>query len=200
MRARADLRRRLASVVILTVAMGIVGAVAITAFTAARRSDTAYARYRAAVHEPEVLTAGCDSGLFPPLNVDQVTQLPMVASADRFMLVNPVGAYLSDKVSPQDIFSGEKPPPGAFEKMVPLTVTGIVLTPNDLTGTDSTVLTTYPFYEAHRNTAFGCDAAALHLTRGLDDIPAFGAAISEIQPNAFFFDMTQESIVAGRST
>jgi ABC-type antimicrobial peptide transport system permease subunit len=269
MRARADLRRRLASVVILTVAAGLVGAVAITAFTSARRSDRAYARYRAATHEPEVLAAGCDGahpGLFPPVNVDKVVGLPMVAGAERFLLVNPVGAFTADKtsplfgkhdpfeagliapsvpdqpipmklmagrfpeapneaavawgpgyehanvgdtiyvqmisrsVSPNEIFSGGKPPPGAFEKPIPLTVTGIVLTPNDLNGTDSTILATYPFYEAHRNTAFGCDAAALHLKRGLEDIPVFGSAITQLESKAFFFDMTQEAIVAGRST
>src|SRR5262245_18666753 len=266
MRARADLRRRLASVVILTLATGIVGAVAITAFTAARRSDTAYARYRAATHEPEVITAGCKTGLFPPLNLDRVGKLPMVASADRFMLVNPVGSFLadgktplfgtsdafeggllapeqpghplplklmagrfpetadealvswapgyehanigdtivirmfSDQVSPEDIFSGSEPPPGALEDPVRLTVTGIVLTPNDLGGSDSTIMATYPFYQAHKDTAFACDALTVHLQRGLDDIPAFGDAVSGIRSDAFFFDMTQEAIVAGRST
>lgn len=266
MRARADLRRRLASVVILTLTTGIVGAVAITAFTAARRADTAYARYRASSGEPEVVVAGCDNGLFPPLNVNRAASLPMVAAAERFMLVNPAGAYQADRtspvfgngdpfeagviasarpdqpmpmklmagrypeaaneaavswapgyehanvgdtiyvkllshsVSPQEIFSGKKPPPDAFETPIPLTVTGIVLTPNGLSGTDSTVITAYPFYEAHKNTAFGCDAAALHLTNGLDDIPAYGDAVSQIKPNAFFFDMTQEAIIAGRST
>ena len=266
MRARADLRRRLASVLILTLATGIVGAVAITAFTAAWRSDTAYARYRAAVHEPEVLTAGCRDGFFPPLNVDAAATLPAVASADRLMFVNPVGGYRSDgrsplfgtgdafeagliaptqpdqvlpmklmqgrfptaadeaavawgpgyvhasvgdtiyvklishKVSYEDLFSGQKPFPGAFEKPVPLTVTGIVLTPNDLNGTDSTILATYPFYEAHKHTAFGCDAATLHLKDGLAGIPAYGDQISRLDPNAFFFDMTQEAIIAERST
>ena len=265
MRARADLRNRLASVVVLTLGAGLVGAVAITAFTSARRSDSAYARYRAAAHEPEVLTAGCKNGFFPPIDLDKVTSLPMVASAERFMLVQPAGAFLADKktalfgndpleasviapqqpdqplpmklmegrypeapnealvawgpgyehanvgdtiyvqmishsVSPDDIFSGGKPPPGAFEKPIPLTVTGIVLTPNDLNGTDSSVVTTYPFYAAHKNTAFGCDAAALHLKRGLADVPVFGDAVLRVQPNAFFFDMTQEAIVAGRST
>ncbi len=266
MRARADLRDRLASVVVLTLGAGLVGAIAITALTSARRSDSAYARYRSAAHEPEVLTAGCANGFFPPIDLDKVTSLPMVASAERFMLVNPVGAFLADKktplygkrdafqasviapqrpdaplpmklmegrypeasnealvawgpgyehanvgdtiyvqmishsVSPDDIFSGGKPPPGAFEKPIPLTVTGIVLTPNDLNGTDSSVVTTYPFYEAHKNTEFGCDAAALHLKRGLADIPLFGDAVLQVQPNAFFFDMTQEAITAGRST
>lgn len=266
MRARADLRRRLASVFVLTLVTGIVGAVAITAFTAAWRSDTAYARYRAAVHEPEVLTAGCTDGFFPPLDVDAAATLPAVASADRFMLVNPVGGYQADgrtplfgkgdafeagllapmqpnqvlpmklmegrfpsapdeaavswgpgyshanvgdtiyvklishKVSYQDLFSGKKPFPGAFEKPIPLTVTGIVLTPNDLNGTDSTIVTTYPFYEAHKNTAFGCDATTLHLKDGLAGIPAYGAQITQLEPKAFFFDMTQEAILAERST
>jgi hypothetical protein len=266
MRARADLRSRLASVVILTVATGIVGAVAITAFTAARRSDTAYTRFREATHEPEVIAAGCHDGIFPPLNIDRVAALPMVASADRFLLVNPVGSFLADgktplfgtgdpyeggliapeestaepalkvmagrlpesideaavawgvgnehanvgdtivvrmfsnKVRPQDIFSGQKPPPDAFEPDVKLTVTGVVLTPNDLNGSDSTILTTKAFYDAHSDAALGCQAATLHLKDGLAGIPALGQALSEIQPDAFYFDMTSEAVVASRST
>jgi hypothetical protein len=266
MRARADLRSRLASVVILTLAAGIVGAAAITAFTAARRSDTAYARYREATDEPEAIAAGCRQGFFPPLNVDRVAALPMVESADRFLLVNPVGAFTADgtsplfgdtdpfeggllapespdmqipikvmegrlpqtideaalawgpghanatvgdtivvrmfshEASPEDLFSGKEPPPDAFEKDIRLTVTGILLTPNDLNGTDSTIMTTYPFYEAHQNAAMGCDAVTLHLENGLDDLPRFGEALSQIKSDAFFFDMTSEAIVAGRST
>lgn len=265
MRARADLRNRLASVVILTIVTGLVGAVAITAFTSARRSDTAYARFREATHEPEVVVAGCHDGVFPPLNVDRMTTLPMVASADRFLLVNPVGAFLadgkhplfghdafdggllapetstaqaalkvmqgrlpqtideaaiawgpgndhanvgdtivvrmfSDKVSPQDVFSGKKPTPEDFEPDIKLTITGIILTPNDLNGSDSTVLTTPAFYEAHKDAALGCQAATLHLKDGLAGIPAVGAALSTIRSNAFFFDMTSEAAIASRST
>jgi len=266
MRARADLRSRLASVVILTLATGFVGAVAIGAFTVARRSDSAYIRSREATNEPEAIAAGCDNGLFPPLPVNEVASLPMVESSERFMLVNPVGSFLADgkrplfggsdafeggliapeipdqatpmrvmdgrlpqtideaavswgpghvhanvgdtivvrmfsnAVSPQDLFSGGEAPPDAFDPDIKLTVTGIVLTPNDLGGTDSTILTTYPFYEAHKDSALGCDAVAVHLRDGLDDIPRFGDAISKIQPSAFFFDMTQEAVIAGRST
>jgi len=266
MRARADLRGRLASLVILMVATGIVGAAAITAFTAARRSDTAYARYRAATHEPEAVAAGCRKGLFPPVDLDRITSLPMVAFAERFFLINPVGSFLgdgktplfgdggpfeggllapetpgeqlplhvmegrlpqtadeaavgwgpghehadvgdtivirlfSDKVSPGSFFSGRNPSPGAFEPDIRLTVTGIVLTPNDLNGVDSTVLTTYPFYQAHKDAALGCQAVALHLQGGIADIPKFGEALSQVQSNAFFFDMSAEAIIAGRST
>ncbi|HEX3298701.1 MAG TPA: FtsX-like permease family protein [Actinomycetota bacterium] len=265
MRARADLRSRLASVVILTIATGTVGAVAITAFTSARRSDTAYARFREATQEPEVVVAGCHDGVFPPLDIDRVANLQMVASADRFLLVNPVGSFLadgktslfgrdpfdggllapksatgqpalkvmegrlpetideaavawgpgnehaqvgdtivvrmfSDKVSPQDIFSGQKPTAQDFEPDIKLTVTGIVLTPNDLNGSDSTVLTTQAFYEAHKDAALGCQAAALHLRDGLAGIPAVGEALSQIKSNAFFFDMTSEAVIASRST
>jgi len=265
MRARADLRSRLASVVILTLATGIVGAVAITAFTSARRSDTAYARFREATHEPEVVVAGCHDGVFPPLNVDRVTKLPMVASADRLLIVNPAGAFLADgttplfghdafdggvlapetptvqlalkvmegrlpetidevavawgpgnehanvgdtivlrmfssKVSPEDVFSGQKPTAADFEPDIKLTVTGIILTPNDLNGEDSTVLATNAFYEAHKNAALGCQAATLHLRDGLAGIPAVGDALSKIKSNAFFFDMTSEAVIASRST
>jgi len=265
MRARSDLRNRLASVVILTLATGIVGAVAITAFTSARRSDTAYARFRAATQEPEVVVAGCHNGVFPRLDVDRVAALPMVASADRLLLVNPAGTFLadgksplfgrdafdggvlapesstalpslkvmegrlpetideaaiawgpgnehanvgdtivlrmfSDKISPQDIFSGRKPTPADFEPDIKLTVTGIILTPNDLNGADNTVLTTQAFYEAHKDAALGCEARTLHLRDGLAGIPALGAALSKINPNGFFFDMTSEAVIASRST
>lgn len=265
MRARADLRSRFASVVVLTLATGIVGAVAITAFTSARRSDTAYARFRTATQEPEVVVAGCHDGVFPRLDVDRVATLPMVASADRILLINPVGSFLadgktplfghsafeggvlapesataqpalrvmegrlpetideaaiawgpgnehanvgdtivlrmfSDKVSAQDIFSGQKPTPDVLEPDVKLTVTGIILTPNDLNGSDSTVLTTQAFYEAHKDAALGCQAAALHLRDGLAGIPAVGDALSRIKSNAFFFDMTSEAVIASRST
>jgi hypothetical protein len=266
MRARADLRSRLASVVILTLATGLVGAVAIGAFTVARRSDSAYARFREASNEPEAIAAGCHNGLFPPLPVDQVASLPIVESSERFMLVNPIGSYVADgktplfgggdafeagliapevpdqvtpmrvmegrlpqtideaavswgpghvhadvgdtivvrmfsnKARPHDLFSGGGAPPHAFEPDIQLTVTGIVLTPNDLGGTDSTIVTTYPFYEAHKGASLACDAVAVHLRDGLNDIPKFGDAINQIQPGAFFFDMTQEAVIAGRST
>jgi FtsX-like permease family protein len=266
MRARADLRSRLASVVILTSAAGLVGAVAIGAFAVARRSDSAYLRSREASNEPEAFAAGCDNGLFPPLPVERVASLDVVESSERFMLVNPVGSYVadgktplfgdsdafeagliapeipdqatpmrvmegrlpqtideaavswgpghvhagvgdtivvrmfSDEVRPQDLFSGGKAPPDAFDPDIKLTVTGIVLTPNDLGGTDSTIVTTYPFYEAHKDSALACDAVAVHLRNGLDDIPKFGDAINQIEPGAFFFDMTQEAVIAGRST
>lgn len=96
MRARADLRRRMASVIVLTVLTGVVGAVAMTAFSTARRTDTAYARFREATNEPDVVTAGCDNGLFPPIDFDRVDRLEGVERSVPYWLANPVGSYQED--------------------------------------------------------------------------------------------------------
>jgi ABC-type lipoprotein release transport system permease subunit len=266
MRARADLRSRLASVIVLTLATGIVGATAMTAFAAARRTDTAYTRFRQATNEPEAIAAGCPAGLFPPLDMHKVDALPMVSHTDPFVLINPVGALLADgktpvfgdqdpfeaglimptsadvspalrvmagrmperadevavswgpgydhanvgdtiilrmlssKVTPADVFSGGKPPPGAFEPDLPVTVTGIILSPNDIGGDDSTVVAPEAFNEQHRDAAFACDARAVHLRNGIDDLPRFGIAMSQIKRDAFFFDVSQEATLVARST
>jgi ABC-type lipoprotein release transport system permease subunit len=267
MRARADLRSRLASVIVLTLATGIVGGAAMTAFAAARRTDSAYARFRQITNEPDAIAAGCRRGLFPPLDLSKVDALPMVSHTDSFVLINPVGALLADgrtpvfgdqdafeaglvmpaptgaftpslrlmagrlperadevalswgptydhanigdtiilrmlspKVSPDDVFSGGKPPPGAFEPDLRMTVTGIILSPNDIAGDDSTILATQAFSQAHPHPAFACDARAVHLTNGIADLPAFGFGMSQIKRNAFYFDVSQESTLIARST
>jgi ABC-type antimicrobial peptide transport system permease subunit len=82
MRAGSDIRSRPLSLVILTVLVGVIGAVAITALEAARRTDSAYARYRAATNEPEAVVLSCPDG-FPAPNLDlgAVQRLPEVASS-----------------------------------------------------------------------------------------------------------------------
>lgn len=82
MRAGSDIRSRPVSLVILTILVGVIGAVAITALEAARRTDSAYARYRAATNEPEAVVLSCPNG-FPAPNLDlgAVQRLPEVASS-----------------------------------------------------------------------------------------------------------------------
>ena len=82
MRARSDIRSRPLSLVLVTILVGVIGAVAITALEAARRTESAYARYRAAVNEPEAVVLSCPNG-FPAPNLDlgAVQRLPEVASS-----------------------------------------------------------------------------------------------------------------------
>src|SRR5207247_6108198 len=84
MRARSDIRSRPLSLVLVTILVGVIGAVAITALEAARRTESAYARYRAAVNEPEAVVLSCPNG-FPAPNLDlgAVQRLPEVASSAR---------------------------------------------------------------------------------------------------------------------
>lgn len=79
MRALADIRSRPVSLILVTVLVGLFGAVSITAFDAARRTDSAYQRYRTAANEPEVEVISCDNG-FPGPNLDltQLERLPEV--------------------------------------------------------------------------------------------------------------------------
>jgi ABC-type antimicrobial peptide transport system permease subunit len=82
MRARSDIRSRPVSLVLVTILVGVIGAVAITALAAARRTDSAYARYRNVVNEPEAIVLSCPDG-FPAPNLDlgSVQRLPEVASS-----------------------------------------------------------------------------------------------------------------------
>jgi ABC-type lipoprotein release transport system permease subunit len=82
MRARADIRSRPVSLVLVTILVGVIGAVAITALAAARRTDSAYARYRAAVNEPEDFVLSCPNGFpAPSLDLAAVQRLPEVDSS-----------------------------------------------------------------------------------------------------------------------
>ena len=55
-------------------------------------------------------------------------------------------------------------------------------------------------YERYRDEAFSCQARAIQLHDGLSGIPAFGRALTSLQPGAFFFDMSQEQVNAERAT
>ena len=58
MRARSDVRSRMASLIAVTLLVGVAGAVSIAAFTGAQRADSAYERFRAHTNEPEVIMFG----------------------------------------------------------------------------------------------------------------------------------------------
>jgi ABC-type antimicrobial peptide transport system permease subunit len=58
MRARADVRSRTASLVVVTLVIGLAGAVSMAAFSGARRADSAYARYREVTNQPEAFMFG----------------------------------------------------------------------------------------------------------------------------------------------
>jgi ABC-type antimicrobial peptide transport system permease subunit len=82
MRARADVRARPLSLVLVTVLVGVVGGLAITALSAARRTDSAYARYRSGSNAPEALLLSCPNG-FPAPNIDlaPLLALPEVSAS-----------------------------------------------------------------------------------------------------------------------
>src|SRR5947208_1793577 len=80
MRARADVRARWRSLLVLTLVLGIVGGVVLTAIAGARRTDSAYPRLIAWAHP-------ADSGLFlgggfgqQPIDPKAVRRLPEVKS------------------------------------------------------------------------------------------------------------------------
>jgi ABC-type antimicrobial peptide transport system permease subunit len=266
MRARADLRSRAASIVVLTLLTGLVGAVAMAAFAGARRTDSAYARFRQVTNEPDLITASCGNGLYPHLDLHKVEAFPSVASSAPYWLAVPVGAYLADgstplydgldafdgtlaapetadnpvvlrlregrlprgtnevalawapnlararvgdqvvirkisaTVSVQDLFSGKPPTADSFVPDVHAKVVGIFQSPNDLSGTDATILGSTAMYERYRGQAFSCQGRAIHLHEGLAGIPAFGAALTSLQPGAFYFDMSQEQVNAESAT
>ena len=91
MRARSDIRARPVSLALLTVLVGVIGAIAITALAGARRIDSAYPRYRAASREPEAIVLSCPDGqLAPQVGLGAVQRLPQVASSAvvSFVLAN----------------------------------------------------------------------------------------------------------------
>jgi ABC-type antimicrobial peptide transport system permease subunit len=82
MRARADIRARPISLILVTILVGSIGALGITAFAGARRTASTYDRYRAASLEPEASALGCAGGVpWPPVDMDAIGRLPMVAAS-----------------------------------------------------------------------------------------------------------------------
>jgi ABC-type antimicrobial peptide transport system permease subunit len=81
MRARSDVRSRKASLIAVTLIIGIAGAVSMAAFTGATRVTTAYPRYRAYTNEPAVIIFGGPNCPFSKnLDLDTMETLPQVMS------------------------------------------------------------------------------------------------------------------------
>jgi putative ABC transport system permease protein len=81
MRARSDVRSRAASLIAVTLFIGFAGAVSMTAFTAAARAQTSYARFRASTNEPAVIMFGGPQCPFSHhLDLGAMAALPQVSS------------------------------------------------------------------------------------------------------------------------
>ncbi|MDQ3640176.1 MAG: ABC transporter permease [Actinomycetota bacterium] len=77
-RARAELRRRWRATVALTLLVGLAGAVVLTVVAGARRSSSAYDRFREASRSANVTLITSD-----PSRLDQVERLPQVEAVGR---------------------------------------------------------------------------------------------------------------------
>ena len=79
-RVRAELRSGLRGLVTLAVLLGLVGGVAAASAAAARRTDTAYARFIASTKPPEAFVLSAPPGLrgFPTVDLRRVARLPQV--------------------------------------------------------------------------------------------------------------------------
>ena len=81
MRARSDVRSRMASLIAVTLLVGVAGAVSIAAFTGAERASTAYERFRVHTNEPEVIMFGGGNCPFSKnLDLKPMASLPPVES------------------------------------------------------------------------------------------------------------------------
>ena len=81
MRARADIRARPVSLVLVTILVGLIGALAITSFEAARRTDSAYARYTEASNPPEAFVVSCpNGGPWPAADLAAIGRQPQVVA------------------------------------------------------------------------------------------------------------------------
>ncbi len=82
-RARAELRARRYTWLGLVALIGIVGGIVTALAAGARRTDTAFDRFLARIHQTDVnVSTGANSG-FAPLDFRQVAALPQVAEAVR---------------------------------------------------------------------------------------------------------------------
>jgi ABC-type lipoprotein release transport system permease subunit len=87
--ARRELAQRWRSLVVLGVLGGVAGGVGIAAVAGARRTDTAYERWRVATAAPDAIVFGTQVGLFDA-DYAPVLQLPEVVDAGAFSL-SPIG-------------------------------------------------------------------------------------------------------------
>src|SRR5947207_861104 len=81
MRARSELRAGRRSLMGLTLMLGLVCGVVLTAAEGARRTDTAYARFAATMHTPDAfIISGKPGGPIPVVDIQRVLRLPQVVS------------------------------------------------------------------------------------------------------------------------
>lgn len=84
MRVRGDVRRRMGSLIAVALILGGLGTVAIGGVAGARRTESAYPRYREATRQPEAELVSCvGNSPFPYIDVNKVAALPGVASLFR---------------------------------------------------------------------------------------------------------------------
>ena len=96
-RASSDLRHHLRAAIVVAVLIGLTSALALAAAEAAQRTDTAYARLRAAVNAPDELVAsgtGTVAALIPHVDFSKVAALPQVKATREvaWMIGEGVGA------------------------------------------------------------------------------------------------------------
>ncbi len=96
-RARSDLRRHMRSAIVLAVLIGLTSALALAAAEGAQRTDTAYARLRAAVNAPDAIVVsgtGAAEALVPHVDFSKVALLPQVKAVHTvaYMIGEGVGA------------------------------------------------------------------------------------------------------------
>src|SRR5919201_4107420 len=78
MRARAELRGRWTSSLLIVVLIGIAGGVALTAAAGARRTDTAYPRFLQATNSEDFLVPASNSGRSSAALYADIARLPEV--------------------------------------------------------------------------------------------------------------------------
>src|SRR3954469_3372683 len=88
--ARSELGRRWKALVALGVIAGIAAGLALAAMAGARRTSTAYGRWRTATAAPDALVFGTQVGLFD-LDYAPVMKLPEVVDGGTFVLT-PLGS------------------------------------------------------------------------------------------------------------
>jgi ABC-type antimicrobial peptide transport system permease subunit len=108
MRARADIRARPLSLILVTLLVGVIGGIGITALAASRRTDSAYRRYRVVDNEPDAIVLSCPSGAFflPRVDLPRVRALPAITSsaAVSFVTVDALDGQ-GNRLLSQDEFS-----------------------------------------------------------------------------------------------
>ena len=87
--AASELRRRWRALTSLAVIAGLTAGLALAALAGARRTSTAYVRFRDATNAPDVLVFATQVGIFDQ-DYSAVLQLPEVLAAGVFTLA-PVG-------------------------------------------------------------------------------------------------------------